>query len=337
MTVVEMPAKGKGPGGSGPNGGNGGGPLYAITAAALREYKSNTGRNWDEISTELGYSRSTVSLFAAEKYPAANAQQIIATVEKFLATIAERRNLITETKFVNTSIARSILAMIHKAEIVNKIAVIATESGTGKTTTLQHYYAEHPRAVYLRGNPTFHTKAASTWPLQVEIAQALDIPASSKGVKTVLYQAIRNTLRNSGRVVMIDEAQFLEAAQIDLVRCLYEEARVPIILAGNEHLYERAGAFNSTASFVQFNRRVLRARYGVKDIMASDVTLIAEQFDIEIGRDAEELLVDQAHAPGGFGRLTTVLLLAQLLRSGNGKVRKEHVLAAIKEASGGDR
>lgn len=338
MTVIEMPGKGKDPAGTGSKGnGHGGTDEINAIASALREYKSNTARTWDDIGTEVGYSGAALSMFAASKYPGTNSNAIGEAVEKFLTTIEERRGLITETKFVNTTIARGIVAMLAKAVLMTKIVIIAAESGIGKTTTLQHYYAEHPRVVYIKGNPTFHTNAASTWPFQVELAEALNITARAKGIKTVLYQEIRNTLRNSGRLIIIDEAQFLEPVQLDLVRCLHEEAKIPIALSGNDQIYERAaGAFGSPAAFIQFQSRTLRARFSARDIKQSDVTLIAEQFDVEIGRDAEALLLNEAQASGGLRRLTTILLLAQMHRAGNGKVRKEHVLAAIKEL-GGDR
>lgn len=311
---------------------------YEKAASALRDFKSTTGRTWDEIGREVGaYSGSAMSAFAGGKYPIGNSRNIVEAVDRFTALVSERRSLLTETRYVDTTIARGITAAIKKAELLNKIVVIQTESGCGKTTVLQHYAVAYPRSVYLKGNPTFRTKAASTWALQVEIAAAIDLPASAKGLKTVLYQAIRKTLRNSGRLLIIDEAQFLEPDQLDLIRCLHEEAKIPVVLSGNHDLYERATGFTSSSAFTQFRSRTLRASFSIKDIQAADVELIAEQFDIEIGRDAHAILLDQARMAGGFRRLTSVLQLAQIHRSGAGKVRKEHVLASIKELAGGDQ
>ncbi len=339
MTVIELPTKAKDSAATeSQNNGAISRERYDKAASALREFKSTTGRTWEDIAHEIGdYSGSTITVFTTGKYPLGNSRNIVVAAERFLALVSERRSLLTETRYVETTIARGITAAIKKAELLNKIVVIQTESGCGKTTVLQHYAVAYPRTVYLKGNPTFRTKASSTWALQVEIGAAIDLPAGAKGMKTMLYQAIRKTLRNSGRLLIIDEAQFLEPDQLDLMRCLHEEAKIPVVLSGNHDLYERAQGFSSSAAFVQFRSRTLHASFAIKDIQPADVELIAEQFDIEIGRDAHAILLDQARMSGGFRRLTSVLQLAQIHRSGTGKVRKEHVLAAIKELAGGEQ
>lgn len=311
---------------------------YRRVANALKLHKSITGASWEELAPEFGYKGSGLNLFANERYPIANAHHLCKAIEQTLATIEERRSLITEVRYVETTIARGINALLKKAVLLNKIVICAAESGTGKTTTFQNYYLQHPRAIYFKGNATFATSTASTWPLLVKLACALDNQRAAIGAKAMMYEIILGSLRNTGRLIIIDEAQFLQPGQLDLVRCLHEEARCPVVLGGNETLYERAGAFGSSASFVQFNSRSLRARFGTGDIDASDVELIAEQLvGIEFARDAAPILLEQARAAGGFRRLTTILQLAQTHRDGNGKVRKEHVLKGIREFAGGER
>lgn len=343
--TLSVVSGGKGSGGAEPpNNGAVTVERYERAAAALKSHKSTTGATWDDIATELGgqWSKSTINSYAGGKYPLENARNITEAIEQFMSTLDERRSLVTQTAFVETSIALKVLSLLKKATLLTKIAVIAAESGTGKTKTLQWYWTQHPRTVYLKANATFISRHhASVWPLVRKLMLALGTAAANGNTQRQAesYDVIVNALRGTGRPVIIDEAQFLTPEALDLVRCIHEEADVPFILGGNETLYERAvGSSRGAAAFTQFQSRSFRAHLTTAEIKPSDVTLIAEQLiGVDVARDAAPILLDQARSAGGFRRLVSVLQLAQTLREGSGAVRKEHVLAAIKELLGGER
>jgi len=310
---------------------------YKAAASALRAHKDSTvGVTWKDLATQIGgeYSDTTLSLFSNEKYPRENARRVTEAVEEFLGLVAERRKLVTNTAYVATSVSRRLLGLLKQVVLLTKIGVAAAESGTGKTKTLQHYWSEHPRSIYIKANALFASRSATSWPLMLKLATAVGLTAVGKNKQAGAYEAIVAGLRNTSRLVIIDEAQFLQNDSLDLIRCIHEEANIPVVLAGNESLYERGpGGYGNSAAFVQFQSRCLRTRFGTGDIKAADVEAIAEQLvGVDVARDAASLLLDQARAAGGFRRLVTLLQIAQTLRDGNGAVRKTHVVRAIEDA-----
>jgi DNA transposition AAA+ family ATPase len=308
---------------------------YRRVAAALNEYKSNTaGVTWASLAREIGgeYSESSMSVFASGKYKCESARNIVEAVERFLSLVDERRQLITEAQYVPTSLSRRMLALIKKVVLLTKIGVIAAESGTGKTRTLQEYLISAPRSIYIMCDPTMQPQHLSVWPVLYRLLASLGVHTNAKCNQVIAMVTVIDKLRNTGRAIIFDEAQFLPAVALDLIRGIHEQARVPVILAGNETMYEGARSGQSSAAYVQFASRSLRERFGSADIKPADVDMIAEQLvGVELAKSSEKMLVDQARSAGGFRRLVTLLQIAQTLRLGNERITHAHVVRALDE------
>lgn len=316
---------------------------YKLIAARLREFKSSSKLTWGDIAAQIvvapksahgkasSPSESTLSGFAGGHYPLESARHICAAVERFFAVVDERSGLITNTVYVETSLSTRMLAVIKKAVLLRKMAEIAAESGTGKTRTLQQWWSQNPRAIYLQANATFKTTNGSTFPLLAKLSRAVLGKQVMIGQKPVLYDTLCDALRNTDKPVIVDRAQWLLPAQRDMLCDLHEDADVPVIfgIASDDH---QSTAFSSTAG-VSFKSRLLREDLRTEQITANDVDLMSEAFGgIDVARDAAPILLKQAQSGGGFRRLINILQLAQIYRQPNQrKVSKENVAAAVHE------
>lgn len=312
---------------------------YDRVVEALRAYKGSTRCTWAEIATSIGgeYSDSTLSVLASGKYPLESSYKLIVRIEEFLRLVEERRSLITQPTFVATSVSKRIFALIKRVVLFSKIGIIGAESGTGKTRTLEEWYAGHPNATYLRANRTFAPSASSSRaasspaPTMAKIAKAIGcVDALGARNQAFVYDAIVGMLRNTGRTLLIDEAHFLPSEALDIIRTLHEDASIPVVLAGHAALYDRGP--RDYESLIAFRSRSLREKLLTSQIRATDVDLIASQIvGVDVARDASKVLLQESQSSGGFRRLVTLLQVAQTYRDSSEAVTKAHVLRAIDE------
>jgi DNA transposition AAA+ family ATPase len=310
---------------------------YDTVVEALRAHKSSTGASWPELAKAIGIAPSTMGVFGSGNYPVDSARHLVERVEAYLQLLEERRALITQPAFVLTSITRRIYSLIKQCVLLSKIGVIACESGTGKSRSLEEYHATHVNSVLLRANRTFHptvahtASASSPFTTLFQVAKALGCSnLSSSRAQTLLYDAIIAAARGSNKVLIIDEAHFLPAEALDVIRTINEDAHIPIILAGHVGLYDRAP--RDAESAIAYRSRALRERIKTSSIRQSDVDLIATQIvGVDVANDAQKVLLREAQSSGGLRRLVTILQVAQTYRRGDEVVSKAHVLKAIEE------
>lgn len=313
---------------------------FRAAIEGLRAFKDSSELPWSEIAPQIGadYAESTISVFASGKYALKNSRNVVEAVEQFLALVEERRSLITQPQFVETSVAKLILALTRKIVLLMRMGVLAADSGVGKSTTLQQYQLRYPRTIYLRANPTWRPRNVSVTPILHPLLRSLDYQQlKANSVQTHGYDYCVAKLKGTERLLIVDEAQYCPSEGLNVLRALHEDAGIPILLAGNEAMYTRGPAgFITPAEFTQFESRCLRERLSARDITGADVDLIAEQIlEVDLARDASSILLEQAQGPGGFRRLVIVLQVAQLLRrSASERIAKAHVVRALHDLSG---
>jgi DNA transposition AAA+ family ATPase len=131
------------------------------------------------------------------------------------------------------------------------IAVITGDAGTGKTTSIRRYEEESHAAIAVYAYP-----GMSQQKLVAEIARSLGV--YQKGAKSVLIERIVEELKGRDMVLIIDQADYLTDASLELLRCvIVDMAEVGLVLVGlprlkmqlenlrndHEQLLSRVGTF----------------------------------------------------------------------------------------------
>lgn len=326
MTVLEMTQKNS-PGATGES------KLSAERIDQIRqrltEHQSNTGVSDATVAKRCApYQKSTIQLWRTNRYPG-DASNVARAVELYLDLDDQQRAIGLGPEFVATAPALKIQRAILKAEAAQKIAVIATQSGLGKTRTIFAYRARNPKAIYVSCSPDLKRP----WSLLGELIYVLTKeparrdPAYSRRELVAMIQGTNRTL-------LIDEAQFLDPASVELLRCIQDQSGVALILCGNETIYEHGAArIGGMAAHAQFTSRVVaRVHLTLDDITEEDVSAIATQMvPRELAGSVIELLAQEARAGGGFRSVVTILQLAQMSAGTGGRVTKAHVVRAIAE------
>ena len=132
-------------------------------------------------------------------------------------------------QWVETATAKRMIGLLAAAHRDRENALLYGQAGMGKTTALRHYAAEHPDVVLIEAMPTY-TPAV----VLKTIAKKLGIPVS--GSLNDINEAILGKLTDSGRMIVVDEAENLSTKSLEILRRLHDNADVGLVLAGMPRL-----------------------------------------------------------------------------------------------------
>ena len=226
------------------------------------------------------------------------------------------------SKFCRTPAAEDMVQVIDTTIALRVIGTIITPPGGGKTTTLRHYTAITPGARYCVMNAA---QASTMAGMLGQVCEAIDAPPVN-GAYYRHQEICRALDLYQVNVLLIDEAQHLNDRCLDELRCIHDQTRVSLILAGNESLRSR---FNTTrtASFAQLTSRI-GPRLELKATAAADIDALASHYGIT-DQDARLWLKQRCTGHGG---LRTMARLVKIAKDAGDK--GELRLAHLKEAAG---
>ncbi len=300
----------------------------------LRKHLNDTEEvSQAKVAKRVSLSNSTVSLFLAGTYAGDNSAVALA-IENYLDLRDQQQSIGIGPKYVRTSIAARIERAIFMAEATSAVAVIATQSGLGKTKTIFDYRESHPSSIYFSAAPDLNTK----WAVLSELCMVVTKDDSRRRSPAHARREIVSALAGTDRTLLVDESHFLVQECIDELRCIHDQARVALILLGNESTYEgfrnSAGGSRgmSSTAYTQFASRVVaRLHLGAHDITAKDIRMVASQMIADaVVAEAMAMLQYEAANNGGFRRVVNICRIAQMLAQTK-PVTKGHVVRAISE------
>jgi DNA transposition AAA+ family ATPase len=201
------------------------------------------------VAKELGVSPGLISAYKSRTYSGSIAV-IEDKIRKFLDR-EERRVSDVVIPVVETTTVENIRRAVEMAHDYKDIAVITGDAGTGKTTAITRY-AEESRAAIAVYAPRDVTQSK----LIIEVARAVGVDL--KGGKWVLIDRIVGELKGRDTVLIIDQADYLTDATLELLRCIIVDmAGIGLVLIGlprlktklenlrndHEQLLSRVGTF----------------------------------------------------------------------------------------------
>jgi len=304
------------------------------------------GITTEKVSQALGdgFSRGTLSRFlnlqSAEDCTGETERHARA-INTWLETIARRRQVKDRKPqgFIQTEVARRMLAVIAKTTELCVMGVILSDAGRGKSMTLEAANMMHPGSILLR------VRQSSQRPrgLLLQLGQALNLRGISRSAEAENH--VISALRGSGRLLMIDEAHQLTPPALETLRDIHDETGCPIILAGTLRLQEAIA--ESDVYSGQMSSRVA-IRYNVcDDVLGSgdggpplhsvdEIRRLYESDKVRLTADGVELLSRIANLPGLGGlRLCRRLVdVAAAARSDQGPIEAKVILGVLRSLHG---
>ncbi len=182
---------------------------------------------------------ANISAILRGKYRHGSLDDHLRELNNWMEVDARRRQSKPESKFVETRVAKRILACAEKASQLSTMAAAHGPTGIGKTMVAHVLAEKFPGAVYIR------LSAGTTSMVAVRrvLANRLRLGAASKK-KThdsgmSFDERIFDRLRSSNRLIIIDEAHRISDGALEFLRDVHDECGVPILFLCTIDLIER--------------------------------------------------------------------------------------------------
>lgn len=190
---------------------------------------SRRGWSQTQVARAIGKSPAVISQYLQGKYPGnvASLENDITALINREAEKAKGKRL--SVSFVRTYTASRCLEAITLAHLDSDINVIYGDAGMGKTLIMRQYAAENPGAILLETDPGYTARVVLE-----ELCATLGL--NRRGNMHELSDAIISALRDSGRILLIDEAENLPLRALEVIRRIHDKAGIGVVLAGMPRL-----------------------------------------------------------------------------------------------------
>lgn len=198
----------------------------------LVEFKAKSGMNQTMLARGIGVSSASISMYLNDTYAAKGGkyETIEPKIKAFLEvqeSKAQREELVLG--FVSTKTTRRISEVMRDAHEAGDTVVIYGQAGLGKTQAVKNYCEKNPAAILIEANPSFTALV-----LMRKLAAAAKV--STVGSLNDLFESVSDRLRDSGRLIVVDEAENLPLRALEIIRRLHDDTGCGLVLSGMPRL-----------------------------------------------------------------------------------------------------
>ena len=198
----------------------------------LAEFKAKSGMNQTMLARGIGVSPASISMYLNNNYAEKGGkyETIEPKIEAFLEvqeSKAQREELVLG--FVSTKTTRRISEVMRDAHEAGDTVVIYGQAGLGKTQAVKNYCEKNPAAILIEANPSFTALV-----LMRKLAAAAKV--STIGSLNDLFESVSDRLRDSGRLIVVDEAENLPLRALEIIRRLHDDTGCGLVLSGMPRL-----------------------------------------------------------------------------------------------------
>jgi len=255
------------------------------TIKKLTDFMKATGFSQNRVANGSGISSATLSGWIKGTYPG-DTDSITEKVEDYLRVEISRQALVNGKAPVKTRCFVTATKFLEMVQTHRVMGVFTGDAGVGKTTVLKSFVGYHSSVIFIEAD---HGYTASV--LFRELCSSLNL--DPRGTLHDLLNRVVNKLEDSGRMIIIDEAEHLPYRALELIRRVYDKAGVGIALVGMSRL-ERNIKGDPT-HYAQLNSRVsLPCR--AQNLSDADVKLIMDSaFNTNTDKDMVTLCAKLCH------------------------------------------
>jgi DNA transposition AAA+ family ATPase len=281
----------------------------------VREYIAKHDLKISKVAKSIGYGTATVSQFLSGKYNGTN-ETIARELNTFVDQHGAGRDPGMPAGFISTKIAERIIGVMKHAQRTRTVALIYGPAGVSKSlcakAATQGLIAGsmHVECMKTAGNPGGFLR---------QFARMLGIGVSTR-VSEIQFQIIER-LRDTDRLVIIDEAHYLNADALHVVRDIQKQAGIGVALMGTRDIDQKMDDFSQ---FYGQMERLVSVRYDILEesqqsgeplFTVDEVIALAQSARLRLTSDAATWLQMRANIPGwgGLGKAATLLATARVL------------------------
>jgi len=166
------------------------------------------------ICRATGLSNTVLNRWLSNTYEG-DVQKVCSIIESFLQRESEKYST-RKLDFVMTSVARKVFEVARIAHIDCEIGVCYGQAGLGKTQAAKEYASLNPDVILIEADLGYTTRV-----LFSEIHKKLGLDGG--GMIHSLLEDIIAKLKNSGRLIIVDEAEHLPYRALELIRRIHDK------------------------------------------------------------------------------------------------------------------
>lgn len=303
----------------------------------LEIFSEDNNMSFTKIAKAMGVGASTLSEWRKGTYSGDN-EAFSEKVSDFLDRHKRKIKRInfsvnTETKkrvfHVLNTIKKYVSSNITEGIIESsKIGYIYGRAGLGKTHALQEWLKTYGG----RGVLITAENGISSVGLIKKIAKELKLDTT--GSSETLKDRIKDAIKLTETIIIIDEGEHLKANVIDIVRSIADQTGVGVVIAGTEVLKSKILSRKKEYEYL-YSRAVVNI--SLKDLAIDDVSNIVKEFlknEIELYKETElQTLISYINivVRGSARNLANVLTSSYeiALQNNSLKIEKKYVDAAL--------
>jgi DNA transposition AAA+ family ATPase len=191
----------------------------------LNQWMEERGYSQRKVAQAIGFSDATLSMYRSGQY-VGDVKKLEADILNFLQRDAERKAVNKlKLQFTATINSKRLFDLTRMAHIEGEITVVTGDAGTGKTSAAQEYVRRHKDAILIEADMGYTAKI-----LFKELAHRLNLP--QLGNIHDLFEDVCQKLKDSGRLIIIDEAEHLPYRALELLRRVHDKAEIGLTLIG---------------------------------------------------------------------------------------------------------
>ena len=199
------------------------------TAQDLQNYISDRGISQSTVARGIGKSTATINQYLQGKYNG-DVETLDKLAAAWLQTQQERENdTRTQLNYTYTATAQRLEEVLRLAHVEGETVVIYGQAGLGKTSALEAYVKRNPDAIMIDSDPSYSAKVLLS-------SMALALGVESRGSLHQLIEELIKKLKNSGRIILVDEAENLPLRALECLRRIHDKTGVGLVLAGMPRL-----------------------------------------------------------------------------------------------------
>lgn len=200
-----------------------------MLAQDLKDYIKQNRITQTAVARAIGFTPAVVNQYLQGKYGgdvSAVDRAVAAYLQKQKEKAAERKLVVD---YVYTATARRVRDVLRLAHVEGEAVVLFGQAGLGKTSALREYCKQEPDALLLETDPTYTAKV-----LLQKLAGMLG--AETRGNLNELMEAAVGRLCDSGRIILVDEAENLPLRALECLRRVHDKTGCGLVLAGMPRL-----------------------------------------------------------------------------------------------------
>lgn len=283
--------------------------------AELKDLMESRNYSTAFVATATGLAKSTISMWINGNYNGKN-DKITDKINNFIQRERER-NIENDLPFVDISIVKYVSEIGRLCHTQGKIGVCVGRAGLGKTVAVKKYTKEFLDSILIESDSGYTAKS-----LLKEIHRRLGL--SGKGsVYDLMGETVRK-LNQSGRLLIIDEAENLPYRALEITRRIHDKTGVGVLLIGRSILLENLKGYNN-----QYDQLYSRVKYTkiIDGLLIQDVMKILES----IGQNPKLAQTYLLYSDGNTRRLEHLISHSISIAKINGKAEVDDTV--IKQTS----